>query len=255
MKNCIILGSGRSGTSMVAGVLSKSGYYMGENLYPARDSNPKGFFEDPEINGINEEILAPYTSRKPWISGNWFYQRQPLNYGQKWLVRLPLYINVKANRKIEDRIKKVITQQPYCFKDPRFSYTLPIWQPFLQNVVYVCVFRHPANTANSILKEINAMPYLQGMKSWFTFKHALEVWRDMYTHIVTKHAIQGDWLFIHYNQLINGDGSDMLEQKLGAIIDRSFPDVKLNRTNNEQSLPKQIQVLYENLCDLAKYKE
>jgi len=44
MKNCIILGSGRSGTSMVAGTLAKSGYFMGDNLYPARESNPKGFF-------------------------------------------------------------------------------------------------------------------------------------------------------------------------------------------------------------------
>jgi hypothetical protein len=54
MRDCIVLGSGRSGTSMVAGALAKAGYFMGDRLYPARDANPLGFFEAPEINSINE---------------------------------------------------------------------------------------------------------------------------------------------------------------------------------------------------------
>ncbi|NIM13858.1 MAG: sulfotransferase family protein, partial [Candidatus Aminicenantes bacterium] len=55
MKNCLILGSGRSGTSMIAGILHKAGYFMGDNLYPPRSANPKGFFENWEINEINEK--------------------------------------------------------------------------------------------------------------------------------------------------------------------------------------------------------
>jgi Uncharacterized protein conserved in bacteria len=58
MRNCLILGSGRSGTSMVAGTLASAGYFIGDNLYPRLASNPKGFFEDPEINAINEDLLA-----------------------------------------------------------------------------------------------------------------------------------------------------------------------------------------------------
>ena len=50
VKNCLILGSGRSGTSMIAGILHKAGYFMGDNLYPPRSANPKGFFENWEIN-------------------------------------------------------------------------------------------------------------------------------------------------------------------------------------------------------------
>jgi hypothetical protein len=60
MRNCIILGSGRCGTSMAAGCLAKAGYFMGEQLLPPRSANPKGLFEDEEINDINEQILAAY---------------------------------------------------------------------------------------------------------------------------------------------------------------------------------------------------
>ena len=44
---------------MVAGSLAKAGYFMGSSLIPARSANPKGFFEDVEVNMINESLLAP----------------------------------------------------------------------------------------------------------------------------------------------------------------------------------------------------
>lgn len=46
MYNIIILGSGRSGTSMMAGTLAKAGYFMGERLLPRNNANPKGFSND-----------------------------------------------------------------------------------------------------------------------------------------------------------------------------------------------------------------
>ena len=60
MRNCLVMGFGRSGTSLMAGILLNSGYYLGDDLYPARESNPTGFFENSFINGINEQILKNY---------------------------------------------------------------------------------------------------------------------------------------------------------------------------------------------------
>ena len=45
MKDCIVLGSGRSGTSMVAGCLHGANYFMGDDLMPPTAGNPKGIFE------------------------------------------------------------------------------------------------------------------------------------------------------------------------------------------------------------------
>ena len=57
MKNVIVLGSGRSGTSMLAGMFRSAGYFMGTDYITPRDSNPKGFFEGREVNDINEKLL------------------------------------------------------------------------------------------------------------------------------------------------------------------------------------------------------
>jgi len=89
MHNVIILGSGRSGTSMVAGTLAKAGYFMGDHLYPGRESNPKGFFEDPEINGINEALLAQIVPKRPRLFGRWLFRSRPLQW-QRWLGRVPV---------------------------------------------------------------------------------------------------------------------------------------------------------------------
>ena len=60
MKNCLVIGSGRSGTSMVAGTLAGAGYFMGKNVRRKGDgSNPKGYFESYELGKVNEEIVYP----------------------------------------------------------------------------------------------------------------------------------------------------------------------------------------------------
>src|ERR1043165_10164717 len=89
MKNCLILGSGRSGTSMAAGSLAKAGYFMGENLIAARKSNPKGFFEDVEVNMINEELLGYVVPARKHLLGIEFFPSRPVE-GQRWLSCVPV---------------------------------------------------------------------------------------------------------------------------------------------------------------------
>ena len=57
MKNALILGSGRSGTSMLAEVLHKSGYDLGPDLMPPAEGNPHGYYESFCIEAINEDLL------------------------------------------------------------------------------------------------------------------------------------------------------------------------------------------------------
>src|ERR1700677_4686273 len=64
-RNCLILGSGRSGTSMAAGILARAGYFMGDELWPTDVGNPKGQFEDREVNQINDELIASVSPKAP----------------------------------------------------------------------------------------------------------------------------------------------------------------------------------------------
>jgi hypothetical protein len=237
-KNIIILGTGRSGTSMVAGLFARSGYFMGDHLYPGRDSNPKGFFEDPEINGINEDILS-------LVQPDWAHP------GQQWLSRLPLSTSFSSTPAIDQRIRNIVRMEPFCLKDPRFSYTLPVWRPHLNNTVCICVFRDPAVTVHSILKECTkyypALPMNQ--------ERALQVWALMYRHIERIHRHYCEFIFVHYDQIFDGDVQAKLERITGASLDRSFPDRALIHSVPDFTPPHEIQKLYRNLCELASRSE
>lgn len=167
MKNIIITGSGRSGTSLVAGILAKDGYYIGTDYIRPTDSNPKGFFEGQEINDVNEKILEKIVATRSSFTTR-FLRRVPFleeivkndrpikGKGQLWLARVPLDAHVKSNSSINDQIRHQTARVPFCFKDPRFCYTLPVWRPFLDNhtTVFVCVFRDPGDTIKSILQNV-----------------------------------------------------------------------------------------------------
>jgi hypothetical protein len=236
---------------MVAGTLSKAEYFMGARLIVPRDANPKGFFEDWDINGINEELLASVVPKRPVIFGKERLRYRPLE-GQRWLASLPLDTKIHCPADVAKKIETATLRQPYCFKDPRFCYTLPAWQPFLQNIRYVCVFRAPAITAASILKECRDAAYLHTLE--MTFDQSVKVWTSMYEQVLKIHRHKGIWLFLHYNQLLSREGQSRLETFLDAPVDSSFPDVSLSRSLSIRSVPRKTWRVYQDLCKLAVYK-
>ena len=254
MKNILILGAGRSGTSMVAGTLAKAGYFMGKQLIECRETNPKGFFEDVEVNSINEDILAKTFPRRPQLMPRkmqkLFFRRRP-SHGQRWLAKVSLDAAIVAGPGIDSRIKKLTSIKPYCFKDPRFSYTLPVWRPFLDYTEFVCVFREPSVTVESTLKECNQAKYLKSLV--ITRGDIFDVWVLMYSHILRKHRFKGNWLFLHFDQVLAGNGLARLADFSGVTADTHFPDIKLKRSKRKLENRPDAWHLYVNLCELADY--
>lgn len=249
MRNCVILGSGRSGTSMVAGTLAKAGYFMGDNLLGPKDANPKGFFEDREVNSINEALLAQVLRTRPKLLGRWFFHSWPIT-GHRWVAQVPLETDVPCSAALSQRIRDLTEREPYCFKDPRFAYTLPAWRPLLKDSVYVCVFRDPASTAMSILKLVKTR---LAPKQQITLEQALDTWTLTYRHILERHRREGAWLFVHYDQMLTREGRARVEAFVGVPLDHSFPDSSLRHFNSDTPVPRETLGLYEQLCALAEY--
>ena len=128
---------------MVAGTLSQSGYFMGDRPLKVTDANPKGYFEDAEINSINEDILDSVAPKRPPLLGRWFCLNRA-QYSNRWVARIPLGVEIAASASTMARIRNCVTREPFCFKDPRFCYSLPAWRSSLRDTVFVCVFRPPA---------------------------------------------------------------------------------------------------------------
>ncbi len=240
MRSCLVLGSGRSGTSMLAGTLYGAGYYVGEHLIPPADMNPKGFFEDEVINWINEDLLAQVTP-DPLLGYSW-----------RWLARVPVGTPIPTPSYIPDLIREQTVHSPFCFKDPRFCYTLPAWRPFVGDALFLCIFREPTRTVNSMLKDCQNDPYLKLVQVDHSL--AFDVWRLMYRHILEVHRKEGEWLFVHYDQLLDGSAIPQLESALGVKLDEQFPDPKLRRSSADGPIDPEALGIYEELCELAGYR-
>lgn len=240
---------------MLAGYFAKAEYYFGDHYLKKNNSNPKGFFEDYEVNTINEDILKKSVKNMPEIIRYLFYRDRTF-YRARWLASLNTASSIKTDDVINARIKERLEKEPFCYKDPRFSYTLPIWKVLSSNTVFLCIFREPQNTARSILKECRASKPLRKLK--MTYDQALEIWFNMYQHITLnyqKAKDQHNWLFVHYNQVLSGERKVEMERLTGAQIDDDFPDQRINRTNenNVNLLKEEHLLLYEQLCRLAQY--
>ena len=77
----------------------------------------------------------------------------------------------------------------------------------------------------------------------------------MYLPILLTHRHRGDWLFLHYNQVLTGKGMDQLEEFTGVMIDRSFPSPNLKRSKAIKGVPDSYMRIYKELCDLAGYDD
>lgn len=251
MKNIIVLGSGRSGTSLLAGLASNGNYFIGTDYIEPRAANPKGFFEGCEINAINEQLITKVLPNETKVMrllrrGN----RIPLR-NQTWLARLAPSLDVPGDADLEARIRELVRRVPYCFKDPRFCYTLPIWRRHLENEIYLCVYRSPAETASSILKECADASYLRGLK--MDRRACLDLWFLMYSRIVQTHRHAGDWMFLHFDQLFERAKLEEIQSRIDSPVAFDFPDRELRRSKDAGSFPEPVRALYGTLNDLAGF--
>lgn len=245
------MGSGRSGTSLMGGMLSDAGYFMGENLIEGDDSNPRGFYESRDINGLNEDILRSVLPERPHGWRRHFF-RQGLRRDQQWLARLPVAATPIAGLRLRRRIRALTARAPYCFKDPRFCYTLPTWTPFLGDALRICVFRDPGRTVRSLLHHCETSWYLGDIT--MTPEWAAELWTLMYRHVLEKHRGDGgEWIFVHYEQLLDGSAAPRLESALDTRVNQTFADPDLRRSR-PRPVDAAARAVYKTLCLRADYR-
>lgn len=236
---------------MTAGVLAGARYFMGHKvLNRGRINNPYGNFEDRDINSLNERLLSRVIPGPDLVNGV-LQQRDRPRESQRWLGRLPVGTPIPALAEPDPTIRELTSHRPYCFKDPRFSYTLPAWRPYLEDAVYLCVFREPHKTVQSILKQIKDAPHLHGLE--MNEAMALEVWTLMYRHIIEIHRHRGQWMFLHYDQVISKEGIQRLASFTGTQISLTFPKRELRKEYPEMEISQSAWDLYRNLSELAQF--
>lgn len=233
MKNVLILGCPRSGTSMTAGLFENSGLFMGDISKENNEYDPKGVYEWRIVNDLNEAIIKKTINdlEKP--------------YDTYFLTAIPWGTQIKTTEKIDSEIKK-LTTRPFCYKDPRFAYTLPAWKPYLGDCKYIVTFRSPKKT-------IDSMDRLA--KGWYGLslgkEELINIWNSYYEHILNRY--DNDWIFLHYDQLFERQSLDLIIEHTGvSSLNESFPEAGIAKQQDD-SVIDDCESIYQKLCRLSGY--
>lgn len=130
----LVLGSHRSGTSLVTGVLATAGLALGDVLEPGPD-NPRGYFEAAAVLAAHEAILddvgRDWTCPPAWLSTD--------------------AVDLEPLRAAVADIAASATGR-WGVKDPRAMFLLPAWMQVVPLIQPVGVVRDPAEVAASLMK-------------------------------------------------------------------------------------------------------
>ena len=113
----------RSGTSLLAGIFGRRGYFLGDAaaLHAGDDHNPSGYWEAKPLIEANVALLA----RAGFDAHNtWLFRAITDTEAQRIsrLTTVPTDIHLVARFR---------AQRPWIWKDPRLCYTLGYWWPLL----------------------------------------------------------------------------------------------------------------------------
>lgn len=152
-----IAGMHRAGTSLIARMLTASGLDLGgvDQHLPPQPDNPEGFFEHRAFVDLNERLLAA-------IGGIWRDPPQPQS-GWEHDPALDSFLDEARRLPAEYRLN-----EPWGWKDPRNSLTLPFWRRVFPELRIVVCVRHPLEVAYSLL-ERDYLPIRMGLSLWAAY--------------------------------------------------------------------------------------
>jgi hypothetical protein len=126
-KSVVVVGMPRSGTSLVAGIFGRQGFFAAEDseeeLRDGDHHNPFGYWEAETLTRVNAEVFAAagYPEDTSWLG------RAMSDEEADRICRLaPLPGHA-------DLVARYEARAPWIWKDPRLCYTLGYWWPMLSS--------------------------------------------------------------------------------------------------------------------------
>jgi hypothetical protein len=138
----LVAGSGRSGTSLFAGILQRLGYTVPKPEVPADETNPRGFAESQWVVDFHTRLLES-------VSVNVSDARP-----DAWARTAQLCLDDDVQRELRGWLSAQLADAGHVVaKDPRLSWFLPLWRKCAEDLGtsprYAMLLRHPAAVIES----------------------------------------------------------------------------------------------------------
>ncbi|CAN5622930.1 hypothetical protein BH10CHL1_BH10CHL1_41570 [soil metagenome] len=143
----IVTGMHRSGTSLIALLLTQLGIQMGDALIPADFRNPRGYYEDVDFVRLHQAMLQTCVSKRDggWPDWGWTESES---------------FKRTALDKFRNRAQILLTQRAiyapvWGWKDPRTTLFLDFWDRQVADTLglqarYLLIYRFPWEVADSV---------------------------------------------------------------------------------------------------------
>jgi hypothetical protein len=138
----LVAGSGRSGTSLVSGILQRLGYHVPAPEVPADDTNPRGFAESQWVVDFHTALLkrarVQVSDARPGA----------------WATTADICLEDEVQTRLRTWLEREFGEADHVLiKDPRLSWFLPLWQRCAEAIGvaprFVTMLRHPASVIDS----------------------------------------------------------------------------------------------------------
>ncbi len=243
MKECIvILGMHRSGTSVLTGLVSLFGGYVGADLMPPTKDNPKGYFENNKIYLLNERILRE--NNTSWHDYSFVAEDIKKSDFQEYVS--------DAKKVVQSELKFV---NKLIIKDPRICILFPIWEQALQeleiNIRVIFAYRSPLEVAHSLLKR-DEIPVEKGLMLWSHYFLQSEIYSRNFQRMIVEYDKDFHDLPKFLDQVSGFIGVDVSEDILQSAIDLYTPNLKHHKValdNISDDLPSYLVKLISLLLD------
>jgi len=186
----IVLGMHRSGTSVIAHILSQAGFFVGEEdeLIPGGKWNRNGYFERKSVVHANDGILA-------LCEGSWLCPPPE-----------DRVLNLNLNQTIVSLLTQYQGHPRSLIKDPRLCLTLPVWERVLPaDIRIVMISRHPDAVAASLSTRFG-----------FSLEIGRRLW-VMYMDRAHRYAIRYPVYSLHYEDLFSSQRKRILKEVAGFL--------------------------------------
>lgn len=220
---------------MVTRLLQACGLFLGREDELGFDSNDgEPHFENVRFVALNDEILSR-------LGGSW---NNPPELSAGW-ERMPAVEALTGQAK--KLIKRISSQHPWGWKDPRNSLTLAFWRRLIPDLKLVICLRNPVEVAHSLRKRGD----LIGIT-------AVQLWLTYYRELVSATLIE-QRVITHYNSYFQDPTTEL--QRVANMIGMDVPDGVISRAcahissnlrhhhiESPINVPQEVLDMYLKLC-------
>lgn len=202
----VVAGMHRSGTSLVASLLSALSVDMGGRTLLADSNNVRGYFEDLDFLHLQRKILNACCAADDGGHPDWGWTEHetldPACFG-KFIPEASALISDRSDR-----------SSSWGWKDPRTTLLLDFWNDLLDDARYVLVYRFPWDVADS-MQRLGAEVFLRNPE------YAYKIWHFYNRHILDFYSRNSERSILISTNALSGNHPEftrLISAKLGIDV-------------------------------------